>query len=71
MEKCCVLILAAGKGTRMHSAKPKVLQELLGEPMLGLLVHNLAPLFGEAIYAVCGHGREKIAKAFPNLKTIV
>ena len=29
-----VVILAAGKGTRMHSALPKVLHQIGGRPML-------------------------------------
>ena len=46
MTQPCAIILAAGKGTRMHSARPKVLQELLGEPMLAYVVSALRPLFG-------------------------
>ena len=38
MPKNAALILAAGKGTRMHSDRPKVLQTLLGEPMLNVVV---------------------------------
>ena len=34
MLQTAALILAAGKGTRMHSDKPNVLQTVLGEPML-------------------------------------
>lgn len=33
-KSLCVLILAAGKGTRMHSGKPKVLHTILEEPLL-------------------------------------
>ena len=32
--KCSALVLAAGKGTRMKSSEPKVMQPLLEEPML-------------------------------------
>ncbi|MBQ7585396.1 MAG: NTP transferase domain-containing protein, partial [Desulfovibrionaceae bacterium] len=70
MDKICALLLAAGKGTRMHSAKPKVLQTLLGEPILGLLVDKIHELMGADIYAVVGYGAEQIALSYPKLKLI-
>lgn len=58
------LVLAAGKGTRMHSDKPKVLQTLLGEPMLRYVLDALHPLFGEHVWTVIGHRAEMVRKAF-------
>ncbi|MDD6088002.1 MAG: bifunctional UDP-N-acetylglucosamine diphosphorylase/glucosamine-1-phosphate N-acetyltransferase GlmU [Desulfovibrionaceae bacterium] len=58
------LILAAGKGTRMHSDKPKVLQSLLGEPMLSHVYAALYNLFGEAIWAVVGFHSSQVRDAF-------
>lgn len=63
------LILAAGKGTRMFSSRPKVLQTLLGEPMLYYVYQSLLPLFGESgIKTIVGYQSEKIEEAFPGLK---
>ena len=61
---CCALILAAGKGTRMHSRKPKVLHTILGEPLLGHVAEALRPLFGEAVWAVIGHEADMVRAAF-------
>lgn len=63
-ETIGALVLAAGKGTRMHSDKPKVLQELLGAPMLRYVYTALDPLFGEGIWTVIGHKSEMIEQAF-------
>lgn len=63
-ETIGALVLAAGKGTRMHSDKPKVLQELLGAPMLRYVYTALDPLFGEGIWTVIGHKAEMIEQAF-------
>ncbi len=60
-----VVILAAGRGTRMYSEQPKVLQRLLGEPMLeyvlravrGLGASEAAPLI------VVGHGADAVRRA--------
>ena len=69
--KTCALILAAGKGTRMHSAKPKVLQSLLGESMLDLVHDNLSAHFAEDdIWTVVGFGAERIEKIMPNAHLI-
>ena len=63
-ETIGALVLAAGKGTRMHSDKPKVLQELLGAPMLRYVYTALDPLFGEGIWTVVGHQSEMIEQKF-------
>ncbi len=63
------LVLAAGKGTRMFSSKPKVLQTLLGEPMLYYVYQALLPLFGHAgIKTIVGYMSDEIEKAFPGQK---
>lgn len=59
------LVLAAGKGTRMHSEDPKVLRTLLGEPMLSYVLDGLFPVFGERVHVVVGFGAEKVRQAFP------
>jgi bifunctional UDP-N-acetylglucosamine pyrophosphorylase/glucosamine-1-phosphate N-acetyltransferase len=59
------LILAAGKGTRMRSEKPKVLQTLLGEPMLAYVYAALHPLFGENVLTVVGWKSEMVCAEFP------
>ncbi|SHN56799.1 bifunctional UDP-N-acetylglucosamine diphosphorylase/glucosamine-1-phosphate N-acetyltransferase GlmU [Desulfovibrio litoralis] len=58
------LILAAGKGTRMHSPRPKVLQTLLGDSMLEHVYTATKNIFAEKIYAVIGHGAEQVEKEF-------
>ncbi len=64
MPKYGALILAAGKGTRMHSDKPKVLQTLLGEPMLRFVADALRPLFRDAVWTVIGHRADMVRAAF-------
>ena len=59
-----VLVLAAGKGTRMHSEKPKVLQRMLEEPMLHFVLEALAPLAApERTWTVIGHGADMVRAA--------
>lgn len=70
-ENIAALALAAGKGTRMHSDRPKVLQKLLGEPMLAYVLAALKPLFDADIFIVAGHGADLLAQTFPNEKFIL
>lgn len=59
------LILAAGKGTRMYSKKPKVLQELLQVPMLSYVHNALQPIVKDRLWTVIGYGAKKIENQFP------
>ncbi len=54
------IVLAAGEGTRMKSALPKVLHEVAGKPMLA---HVLAAVAGARAAVVVGPGRDDVAKA--------
>lgn len=55
-----IIILAAGKGSRMNSATPKVLHALAGEPMLTHVLRTAAALKPSAIYCIVGHGQAHI-----------
>ncbi len=57
------VILAAGKGTRMRSAKHKVLHPLAGRPMIEHLMVALAELAPERTVVVVGEGREQLEQA--------
>ncbi len=55
-----VIILAAGKGTRMKSAQPKVIHPLAGKPMLQHVVDTSRKLQPEQILLVIGHEAEMV-----------
>jgi len=59
------VILAAGKGTRMHSDLPKVLQQILGKPLLGYVYDALAHVSAAKVWTVIGFRAEVIEAGFP------
>jgi bifunctional UDP-N-acetylglucosamine pyrophosphorylase/glucosamine-1-phosphate N-acetyltransferase len=63
MERVAAIVLAAGMGTRMRSARPKVLHELAGEPMIGRVMGALAPLRPAPLVVVVGHLADEVAAA--------
>lgn len=63
MRKRIVLILAAGKGTRMKSQIPKVLHTLLGKPMILRLLDSVLKLNPDKIFVVVGHEASKVIKS--------
>ena len=58
-----VIILAAGQGTRMKSALPKVLHPVAGQAMLGHVLDAAATLKPDRIVVVTGKGQEAVAAA--------
>src|SRR6476620_3169849 len=54
------LVLAAGQGTRMKSALPKVLHPLLGRPMLSYPVQAALDAGAEKVVVVLGHGIDQV-----------
>ena len=56
------LILAAGKGTRMNSARSKVLHKVLGKPLISYPVDRAGELQASPIIAVLGHQLEAVHK---------
>ncbi|NKQ13244.1 bifunctional UDP-N-acetylglucosamine diphosphorylase/glucosamine-1-phosphate N-acetyltransferase GlmU [Pseudomonas sp. SST3] len=55
-----IVILAAGQGTRMRSALPKVLHPVAGQSMLGHVIDTARGLKPKAIHVVIGHGAELV-----------
>ena len=52
-----IIILAAGKGTRMYSKWPKVLHEIGGQSMLEHVINTARKLNPQSINVVVGHGK--------------
>ncbi len=60
MDSLCVLVLAAGKGTRFKSHRVKVLHKLMGKPMLSWILESVSGLDPEKIYVVVGCQKEEV-----------
>ena len=62
-----IVIMAAGKGTRMQSRTPKVLQRLAGRPLLGHVLDLAAQLQPRQVVAITGHGATEVEAASAGL----
>jgi len=60
-----VVILAAGKGTRMRSSLPKVLHPVAGRPMVCHVIDTARQLEAAAIHLVYGHGGDLLQQRLP------
>lgn len=58
-----VVILAAGKGSRMNSNKPKVLQTLAAKTLIEHVVSSVEKLNPDNIVVVTGHLKEQVEDA--------
>jgi bifunctional UDP-N-acetylglucosamine pyrophosphorylase/glucosamine-1-phosphate N-acetyltransferase len=58
-----VVVMAAGKGTRMLSARPKVLHEIGGRALLRHVLDTAASLQARKVVVITGHGAEQVEAA--------
>jgi bifunctional UDP-N-acetylglucosamine pyrophosphorylase / glucosamine-1-phosphate N-acetyltransferase len=63
MSQLNIVILAAGKGTRMYSDKPKVLHTLAGKPLVQHVLDCASALQPQQVCVVYGHGGEAVPQA--------
>ncbi|MDT0346965.1 bifunctional UDP-N-acetylglucosamine diphosphorylase/glucosamine-1-phosphate N-acetyltransferase GlmU [Streptomyces litchfieldiae] len=75
IRPAAVIVLAAGEGTRMKSATPKVLHDICGRSLVGHVVAACRELAPEELVVVVGHAREEVTAhltAFdPGVRTAV
>lgn len=64
-NKLAVIILAAGKSTRMKSEVPKVLHPICGRPVLNYVLDTVKELKAEKVVAVLGYKHEEVKKVLP------
>ena len=65
------IILAAGEGTRLNSARPKVLHEIAGTPMIRHVIDALRPLDPAATIVVIGRDMDAVARAVAPAPSVV
>ena len=58
-----IVIMAAGKGTRMKSRHPKVLHRLAGQPLLLHVLATVAGLGAQRSWVITGHGAQAVESA--------
>jgi bifunctional UDP-N-acetylglucosamine pyrophosphorylase/glucosamine-1-phosphate N-acetyltransferase len=62
--KTAVVILAAGQGVRMKSARPKVMHAICGKPILGHVIDAARTLNPDPLVVVVGNGSDEVRRAF-------
>src|SRR5690606_26160814 len=69
-NRLAIIVLAAGKGTRMKSRLPKVLHSISGRPLVGHVLTTASRLGAEHIEVVVRHDRDRVvevlAKQYPD-----
>jgi bifunctional UDP-N-acetylglucosamine pyrophosphorylase / glucosamine-1-phosphate N-acetyltransferase len=75
MTEIAIIVLAAGKGTRMRSALPKVMHRAAGRSLLGHVLHAARGLAPAEAVVVVGPGMEAVAAeargVFPQVRTAI
>ena len=66
MNHLSILILAAGRGERMKSQRPKVLHAVGEQPLLGHVIQTAKKLSPAKLVVLVGHQAEKVQKKFEN-----
>ena len=61
-ESLAVIVLAAGKGTRMMSPLPKVLHPVAGQPMVGRVLNAAKSVGARELRVVVGHGESLVRR---------
>src|SRR5437764_8274477 len=69
MKNLKILILAAGKGTRMKSKKAKVLHHAGGEPLVSHVLRTAQSFSGE-VFIVVGHQADEVKRLFSGVTFI-
>ena len=63
MSNIDVVIMAAGKGTRMHSSMPKVLHRVGGRALLQHVIATAGQIQARRVLVITGHGAEQVEAA--------
>lgn len=70
-----ILVLAAGKGTRMESDLPKVLHKLRNKPLVGWVLDSCRQLNPDRLLTIVGHRaelvQEEVAPAYPEVEFVL
>ena len=71
MKKIGTIILAAGKGTRMKSEKPKVVFDFAGKPMINRVVETAQQINSDLIAVVVGYKKDVVIATVPKSEKII
>jgi len=71
MPKIGTIILAAGKGTRMKSDKPKVIFQLAGKPMINRVINTSEKIKSDLIAIVVGYKKDLVINLIPEKENII
>jgi bifunctional UDP-N-acetylglucosamine pyrophosphorylase/glucosamine-1-phosphate N-acetyltransferase len=70
MKNTAAIILAAGRGTRMKSPLPKVLQEVHSRPFLSFVIRNVREAGVKKIVLVVGYRGDLVRKTFSDVDAV-